>query len=326
MMLFVIALPSCCRHAAASLGILALLVVPLRSIDDRRRADAAKSGIVQNGVDLYQLVSQFLGSAEEYERTFRDLVAEETKVIELYRASGMIEKRREIVSDLLVYRSPRGDGATTEYRDVKSVDGRPVDERRQRALKLLTSASKAESLEKELEAIDRQTSRYEFHRNLRGFTIHQGGKQYREEFQFDWVGRDQIAGHEVVVLDYRSKAPDPRMKLTVPKEFGTPSFFRRGRLWLDAKTYQLWREIAEVIVPHPDSPEPLLMLRRESSYRPSTFGILVPDRIVWDWLTRFSHPKNAWPSFALNERATFTYGSFKRFDVSTSESVRAPGR
>ena len=305
---------------------LLVLMIPVRSIGDRDRVSAAPSEPAQTAIDLEQVLVRFFAAAEEYERTFRDLVAEETKIVEVYGASGTVEKRREIVSDLLVYRSPRADSATAEYRDVKSVDGRPVQKRGERALKLLTSAATAESVEKELEAINRQTYRYEFDRHLRGFTIHQGGKPYREEFQFEWVGRDRIAGHHVVVVDYRSKAANPRMTLLVPKEFGTPSFFQRGRLWLDAETCQLWREVSEAVVPHPDSPEPLLMLRRESSYRPSPFGILVPDRIIWDWLTRFSHPKNARPSFALSERATFAYGSFKRFDVSTSESIRPPDR
>ncbi|MEO8074924.1 MAG: hypothetical protein ABI818_01265 [Acidobacteriota bacterium] len=46
---------------------------------------------------------------------------------------------------------------------------------------------------------------------------------------------------------------------------------------------------------------------------------------MFEWLTRFSHPRNAAPSFALSERATFSYGSFRRFDVATSEDVKAPG-
>ena len=66
------------------------------------------------------------------------------------------------------------------------------------------------------------------------------------------------------------------------------------------------------------------MIHGERAYAPSRFGILVPERIVFDWLTHFSHPKNGPPSFALSERTTFTYGSFRRFDVSTEEEIKAP--
>jgi hypothetical protein len=45
---------------------------------------------------------------------------------------------------------------------------------------------------------------------------------------------------------------------------------------------------------------------------------------VWDWLTHFNHPKNGQPSFTSSERTTFTYGSFRRFEVATSEDISLP--
>jgi hypothetical protein len=303
----------------AGVGAWLVLALSLRPLDARPQPATP--------ADLDRLVTRLLDNIEEYEKTFRNLAAEETKIIEVYRASGDVEKRRQIVSDLLVYRSSRaGSDATIEYRDVRSVDGKAVQKRGERALQLLTNASRAETLEKELQAINRETYRYEFHRHMRGFTIHQGGvsKRGREDFQFAWVGREQIAGHDVVVLDYRQTGPNPRSTLPLPKEFGNPSLLHRGRLWLDAQTCQLWRDVWEIVAPHPATPEPVVMIHRESTYTPSRFGILVPERIVFDWLGRFSHPKSGRPSFALSERTTFTYGSFKRFDVATDERIKMP--
>jgi hypothetical protein len=311
---------------AAGVGVLLVFTLFLRPVDAQPQSCAPPSG-GQNRIDVDQIVTRFLANAEDYEKTFRNLAAEETKTIEVFRASGEIDKRRQIVSDLLVYRSPRaGRDETTEYRDVRSVDGKAVQKRGERALQLLTNASKAGSLEKELQAINRETYRYEFHRHLRGFTIHQGGmfKRWREDFRFEWVGREWAAGHDVVVVDYRQTGPNPRSTLRVPKEFGDPSLLHRGRLWLDAQTCQLWRDVWEVVAPHPATPDPLVMIHRESVYGPSRFGILAPERIVFDWLSRFSHTKNGRPSFALSERTTFTYGSFKRFDVATDEKIKMP--
>jgi hypothetical protein len=282
-------------------------------------------GVPVDERDFDQLVNRFLANAEEYEKTFRNLVAEETKVLEVYRASGQVQKRRQIVSDLVVYHSSRdGRDATTEYRDVRSVDGRPIERRSERALQLLTSAAKAESIEKELESIDRETSRHEFNRHLRGTTVRQGGvlRQWRDAFRVERAGREQIAGRDVVVLDYRQTRPIPGFALPVPREFGNPPPIHRGRIWLDAQTGQLWRHVWELAWPHPASSVPLVMLRQESAYGPSRFGILVPERIVWDWLTHFDHPRNGRPSFALSERATFTYGSFRRFEVVTDEQLK----
>ena len=298
-------------------GVAAGLVVAL----SLKPADA------QPQVDLEELLTRYHASVEEYQQTFRNLVAEETKVIEVYRASGEVEKRRQILSDLLVYHSFRTD-ATTEYRDVRSVDGKVIENRGERALKLLTNASQADSLEKELQAITRETFRYEFDRHLQGGTISQNGvpKQWRKLFHVTWVGRDEIAGHDVVVLDYRQTAPIPGIarSLPVPKEFGKPVILSRGRLWLDAQTGQLWRSVWELVVPHPAIPEPLAMVRAESTYTPSRFGILVPERIVFDWFSHFSYPKKGRPSLSLSERTTFSYGSFRRFDVATDENVQIP--
>ena len=164
----------------------------------------------------------------------------------------------------------------------------------------------------------------EFHRHLRGFAIHQGGvfKLHRAAFQVETVGREKIDGRDIVVLDYRQTAPVAGFVLPVPKELGNPPRLHRGRLWLDAETGQLWRDIWELVVPHPAPAEPLVMLRQERTYGPSRFGIPVPQRIVFEWFMRFSHPKNGRPSFLLSERTTFTYDAFNRFDVTTDETYR----
>jgi hypothetical protein len=305
--------------------VLALLLQP---VEARAQAAVPASGVVQTGVDLDQFVTRSRASVEEYRKAFRNLVAEETKIIEVYKSSGEIERRRQIVSDLLVYYTSRdGKDTTTEFRDVQSVDGKAVDKRGERALKLLTKASTASSLEKELEAINHETRRHEFTRHLRGIAIDQFAvPKPPEAFQVEVMGREQIAGHDVVVLAFRQTAPVPGSESTLPlpKELRNARILRRGRLWLDAQTAQLWRSVWELVVSHPDALEPLVMIRSENTYGPSRFGILVPERVVFDWFLRFSHPKNGPPSFALSERTTLTYGSFRRFDVKTDEKIKTP--
>jgi len=273
--------------------------------------------------DVGEVVMRYLAARDEYVNAFRNLVAEETKTIEVFRASGEVEKRREIVSDLLVYSVARdGRDVATEYRDVRSVDGQAIDRRAERALKLITKAANAGSIAKELETINNETRRYEFRRHLRGFTINWGaiGKQWRGDVQVDRAGREQLAGSDVVVLVYRRTSPSPST-ISLPPEFGTAKVHDQGRLWIDVHTCQLRRGVWELAAPHPDAAEPLVTIRADLNYRTSAFGILVPDRIVFDWMQRFTHPKNGPPSFGLSERMTFTYGTFKRFEVGTEEEV-----
>src|SRR5262245_4582099 len=134
------------RIASAAAGVLLVAAMSL-------------PGAAQDSLDADRLVARFLATTDEYEKTFQNLVAEETKVIEVFDDSGGVEKRRVIVSDLLVYRSPGVGRAPTEYRDVKAVDGKAIENRRERAMKLLTRAAAAKSPEKELEAINEETHR-----------------------------------------------------------------------------------------------------------------------------------------------------------------------
>jgi hypothetical protein len=85
--------------------------------------------------NLDRALSRFFETAGQYEQTFRNLTVEETKVIEEFDQSGRVKKRREIVADLHVYRPARGaDEIATEYRDVRLVDGKAVEQRGKRAL------------------------------------------------------------------------------------------------------------------------------------------------------------------------------------------------
>ncbi len=302
-----------------------ILVFLLRPADARSQAPAP-AGAPEQRIDLHELATRSLTAVEEYKKAFRNLTAEETKVIEVFRPAGDIEKRREIVSDLLVYQShsPRdGKAVTTEYRDVRQVNGKAVDKRGERALTLLTKAARAGSLDKELEAIDRETWRYEFRRHLRGSTISQAAvPKPSDMFHVEVAGREQIAGRDVIVVVYRQTKVGPagRSNLRVPKELQDVPQLPRGRLWLDAETYQLRRSIWELVVAA--TPEPYVLTHAESEYGPSRFGILVPERIVFEWRQPFARLKNGQPAFGMSERTTFTYGAFKRFDVATEETLK----
>ena len=81
-----------------------------------------------------------------------------------------------------------------------------------------------DTLDKELEAINRETHRYEFRRHLRGYTITQRAvPKPSDMFHVAVTGREQIAGRDVLVIAYRQMKINPafRSSLPVPKDFGT---------------------------------------------------------------------------------------------------------
>jgi hypothetical protein len=305
------------RRVLLSLLFAALLVHPDAVLHTQERASAAAA---RQDTDVSVLLTRHLDAVEAYTRTFKDLVGDETRVIEVYNEKGKLENRRTIVADLLVYASARDPVARTEYRDVREVDGRPIKRRGLRAVELLATASEAESLEGELATIDSETERYEFNRHVRGFTINQGSPDdLRRGFEIDTAGREQIAGHDTIVLTYRQTThvvqSSIRLLPPLPAEFGDARLTARGRLWIDPTTAQLRRNVWELVAPHPDVPEPLVMVHTDSTYTESAFGILVPDRIVIEWRDTFTHPKKGPPLFQVKQRDTFTYGSFRRFEA-----------
>lgn len=271
------------------------------------------------------LIARFFAASDAYEQIIRNLSAEETKTIETFDGSGKLDRRRVVVSDLVVYASPRG--GVTEFRDVRSVDGKPVNRRGERALELVTRAMKADSLERELESINRETRRYEFGMRIQGGTIHQGGvvKEAPEAFEFSVSGREQIAGREVAILSCEPLAPVPGYKVSLASEFGDPPLLHRARLWIDVESGQLWRTEWEGIVKHPAVADPLVFMRQTSIYASSAFGTPLPERMVVEAFTHVRHAKNPPTYLALSHRTTFVYGPFKRFEVTTTEQI-APRR
>jgi hypothetical protein len=271
-------------------------------------------------IDLW--IARYKSTGDEYAKVFLNLVAEETKVIETFNSPGRLDKRREIVSDLLVHQSSRDSGGrVAEYRDIRSVDGKLVKSRDKRILDLIRRADNADSTEKEIALINRESVRFDIGCNVYNTTVHPASFDiFRDHFRFEWVGRDQIGGSEVVIIDYREVGPSMIALNSEFKKYGLTAVFVRGRLWLDATTSQLRQERAEVAGVHPAVSEPVTVVRlqRENANTDNSLGILTPKRIVVDWFRPWKTQKNQPPAFSPICRTTLTYGSFRRFGVTTT--------
>ena len=306
-------------------SVLALGMLCLATLHAHQAAPPSTS--VPTNAELDQIVTRFLENAATYKRTFRNLVAEETKVAEQLKPSGQVSKRREIVSDLVVYQPLKDPSAeAVEYRDVRAVDGKPVKGRSARALDVLQRASQATSLKRELEIIDRENQRYELNLRIVDAVINQAGgdgQKFRDTHRIDWVGRDRVDGHDVVVLDYRETTPRPESRRFFT-DMGITAMFTRGRVWLDATTLQLRRERWEVAGVHQSLPEPLLLMRKDAVYTESRFGILTPQRLVGEWHQRTGGTKQK-PSMTLTSRTTFSFSAFRQFEVTTDGALVPSG-
>lgn len=264
---------------------------------------------------------------EEYGAKFKDLTAEETKVTEIFDDSGKIEQSRTVLSDFVVYESRLDNSKAFEYHNVREVDGKAVTKREKRVVELFERLAKISSIEKELERIERESYRYDLKFRAMGLTLNQGPslrEKYRSHYSFESGGREQIDGNEVIIVRYRQASYVSGIgdNVKLPSEFKDPQPRWRGTLWLDARTFHIWRDERELTVRHPRAESPLTVIRSEQVYGPSEFGILTPKKFVFSFFTRFRNKGK--PELLLNGRLTYTYSQFKRFQVTSEEKIDKP--
>lgn len=263
----------------------------------------------------------------EYIEAFKDLNAEETKKIEEYGEKGL-ERRREIVSDLIVYQSPLDNSSMFEYRNVRLVDGKTVAGRNNRAEQLFARLGKAKSIKKELERINRESSRYDLNTSVNSQTLNQGlslDEHLSPSFRFTVIGSEKINGHEVIVIQYQqvSQNPDLSAKFSsLPKNLQGAEPLFRGRLWLDRETLRLRREEREWTINHPSLKSPLTFMKFEFNYADSRFEILTPTQITIFTFNRGRDKADGSPELLLGNKISFEYGVFSRFEVTSGYQLK----
>lgn len=283
--------------------------------------------------ELTELIRRAGIGMNEYKAGFKDLSAEEEQKVEEYDDQGNLKKQRRIASDLIVYQSQLDPSKTVEYRDVKSVDGVAIKKREARLVSLLTKSAKADSVNKELERINRESRRYDLNYSFYGMTLNQGlplVENVRQSFQFKLAGREQVNGHDAIVIEYQQVAnnPDIDMKLSsLPSKLKGAGTRYHGRLWLDARTAQIRREVREMTMEHPLLSRPLLLMKYDLDYADSRFGFLTPQKIVISTYNNGRTGADKQPELLLGGKVTFEYGAFTRFIVEAPDaSINPPAK
>jgi hypothetical protein len=254
------------------------------------------AAFAQTAPPLETILDEAQKQTEFYRETFRDLLAEETKVFTEYDKNGNVEKTTSVKSNFLVYQSGKNVSATAELRNVFEVNGKSVPNGQQRAERFLAELEKAETLEKELKKIQSEGSRYDKTWEIYGLTLNQAvtlSPKMRPYFDYKLLGTENLQGSEVYVVAYQQtkKSPytifnekdDPTNResisfnLDVPGALKKNDKFLRGKFWIDARTFQLWREEMELTV---QTPEPVVLLSTVFEYQPSEYEILIPRKIT----------------------------------------------
>lgn len=269
--------------------------------------------------------------AVKYEQAFKNLTAEETKFMEVFDDKGNLRQKRTVMSELLVYQSAQDENRIAEFRNVRSVDGKPVDGYEERMVDLFDYLSKVKTVRSEIEKVHDAWLKYDIGRRFWGYTITQARlfKALGPSVRAIPFGRQTIGEHETVVIVFEQLAgsratwgADPEDVLNdisgLRNRVGVKTRYR-GKLWLDRETGQLWRQETELVADYYTLAQPQVMIRWEQSYQASDFGILTPKQFVFSWFANMVGRDTAAARLELTSRTTYTYGKFTRFDVSSDE-------
>lgn len=249
----------------------------------------------QSDVPLETILNEAQKQTENYRQTFRDLLADENKSFEEFDKNGNSEKKTTVKSNFLVYQSGKDARRTAELRNVVEVNGKTVPDGQKRSEQFLAELEKAETLEKELKKLQSEGSRFDKTWDIYELTLNEAvtlAPNMRPYFDFKLLGKESFQGNEVYVVSYQQTKSSPyvivngkdapkgeltvNFGLDIPGSLKKNEKFLRGKLWLDAKTFQLWREERELTI---QTAEPVVLLSSIFEYQPSEWGILVPKSI-----------------------------------------------
>ncbi len=252
------------------------------------------SGQVEQS-DLAAVLQQAANRRQEYVETFKNLTATETKTTELFDKNGKVEKQRKVISDLLIYQMQTNSLVMDEFRITREVDGKLVGKGEQQAIELLQNLAKSKTGEQERKRLRDENLKYTLTYYRWGITLQPAAalrKDLHPWYTFELSGREKVGNREVLLLRYQSNGTTSSSSNLV-RHFTNPKIGERGRIWLDADDFRIWRWENEKTVVDRDITTPAVYLRDEIEYIPSTFGILVPKTIITSFFDKQDANKQA---------------------------------
>jgi len=281
-------------------------------------------------VGLETILSEAEKQTVKYRETFTDLLAIETKTFEKFGKSGETKDKTVIESNFFVYQSSKDGKTSSELRNVIKVDDEPVPESQARADRFLAELQKTSTVEKELEKIQDEGLRYDNTFKISGLTLFEAIALFdnlRSVFDFKLLGTETYQGREVYVVTYQQTRKSPfitvnekKSKLqgikadydvSLPGSLKKTNTFLRGKLWIDAQTFQIWREERQLAV---QTAAPVVAQETVFEYQPSEYEILVPKKITF---TENNLKKTNGNEFSAtkNTRVSFDYSKFRKTSV-----------
>lgn len=264
-----------------------------------------------------------------YQEVFKNLIAVETKTTETYNSDGEAKNQNIIESNFLVYQSAKDGKVSSELRNVIKVDGKLIPDSQAKSDQFFAELSKEKTLESELKKIQKESTKYDKGIEALGLTLNEGiilSNNLRPYFDFKLQGAEDYQGSQVYVVSYQQTKKSPYVTLngrgTLSNEpnldfnFSLPGSLKnadallRGKLWIDAQTFQIRREEQELTV---QAGTPVVILTNTFEYQPSEYEILVPKQI--SLITNNIKKKDDNYVAVKDAKITFDYSKFRKSNV-----------
>jgi hypothetical protein len=253
--------------------------------------------------------------ARHYRELCRELVAEERMIQKEYDKKGQLQRQRTFVSDYLIVTLPSDPSSTVEFRDILSIDGKPLSRRKRGLAELFEE--KSTNAFKEAERVARESTKHNLGRrrysNLVNFGLNfiMPEAQKQIKYEFEQPG-GLSANPEWVLIRFQEISNQTALRAVTP--FGKQPIPSSGLIWLSLPDFRVlridfsFRQDAELYA---------IAGRYISEYSPGPDNLLLPSRFE----ERFYDVKN--PERLLIESVA-TYSNFRKFSVEVKISPADP--
>ena len=282
-------------------------------------------------------LSQILEKADQqrqiYEETFKNIFAEERKTFQTFDKNGGLKQMQQVESNFLVYQSNKNAEVITEYRNVTKFDGKKLLPDETNSEKFFKDLLQSNSVNEELTKIKFQSSKYDGDLMVSDLTLRQTpvlAEHIRPYFDFKIIGFEnnqyliqyQQIRKSPFVLVNDSESTETRLTMdfgvALPKSFRETNARVRGKLWIDAKTFQICREERELTIQPENTPNPLVVFQVDFEFGKENLAIMVPKKITLVSYLLKLQKKNL---IAVKDaELNFEYSDFSSLDVNVKSS------
>jgi len=266
-----------------------------------------------------------------YTETFKNLSTEETKIFDKYDNEENLKETRRIRLIFIVYQSPKT-GTTGELRNVVEYNGKSVARQNREIEEFFEKLSRLDSVTDEIKRIQKEGNRFDGGASAWGMTLWQESPfgSLKPFVEYKIVGREKIEGRDTIVIEYLQtkptllvkfnptaedwrKEPDGRQYAAVVSSGLRPyNPFIKGKIWLDATTFETWLNEYKVMLMPPGSKVPIEALDMSYQYQSNGFKFLLPKRFTIK-INKLSGSVAA-PVVKRDRVMTFEYSKFSEFD------------